>query len=66
MYVFPKIPNMDDMTLVERMLERGVAVAPGSGFGESYKQFIRISACRPTEELGKGLEILARVIREGS
>lgn len=64
MYVYPKVPNMDDMTLVERMLEKGVAVAPGSGFGESYKQFIRISACQPETELAKGLDVMADVIKE--
>lgn len=66
MYVYPKIPNMDDVTLVERMLEKGVAVAPGSGFGESYKQFIRISACQPEKQLAKGLEVMAAVIKERS
>ncbi len=66
MYVYPKIPNMDDVTLVERMLEKGVAVAPGSGFGESYKHFIRISACQPEKQLAKGLEVMAAVIKERS
>jgi aspartate aminotransferase len=66
MYLYPKVPNMDDMALVERMLEKGVAVAPGSGFGESYRQFIRISACRPETELAKGLDVMAAVIKEGN
>jgi aspartate aminotransferase len=48
------------------MLEKGVAVAPGSGFGESYRQFIRISACRPETELAKGLDVMAAVIKEGN
>jgi aspartate aminotransferase len=64
MYVYPKVPNMDDMTLVERMLEKGVALAPGSGFGESYKQFVRISACQPETELTKGLDVMGSVIKE--
>jgi aspartate aminotransferase len=46
------------------MLERGVAIAPGSGFGDSYKKFVRISACQPEEVLGKGLDIMASVIQE--
>jgi aspartate/methionine/tyrosine aminotransferase len=55
---------MDDMTLVEKMLAKGVAVAPGSGFGESYKQFVRISACQPIEELARGLDVMRSVIKE--
>jgi aspartate aminotransferase len=66
MYVYPKVPNTNDMTLVERMLEKGVAVAPGSGFGESYKQFVRISACQPIAELARGLDVMGSVIKERS
>lgn len=59
MYVYPELPKGEDMQLVERMLERGVAIAPGSGFGDSYRRFVRISACRPEEEMGKGLDVMA-------
>ncbi|MGI0035639.1 MAG: aminotransferase class I/II-fold pyridoxal phosphate-dependent enzyme [Nitrososphaera sp.] len=65
MYVYPELEGIDDITLVERLLEKGVAVAPGSGFGDSYRQFVRISACQPIEVLGKGLDVMAQVIREG-
>jgi aspartate aminotransferase len=64
MYVYPELPSGEDMPLVERMLERGVAIAPGSGFGDSYKKFVRISACQPEEVLEKGLDIMASVIKE--
>jgi aspartate aminotransferase len=63
MYVFAEL-GLDDMTLVNRLLERGVAVAPGSGFGDSYKKYIRISACRPVEVLEKGLDKLASLLQE--
>jgi aspartate aminotransferase len=39
-------------------LKNGVAIAPGSGFGNSYKQFIRISACVSSKLLNDGLDIL--------
>jgi aspartate aminotransferase len=39
-----------------------VAIAPGSGFGESYKRFIRISACQTEEVLEKGLEVLSAAL----
>ncbi|MBA3750655.1 MAG: aminotransferase class I/II-fold pyridoxal phosphate-dependent enzyme [Nitrosopumilus sp.] len=61
MYVYAKIKEefaIDDLTLVEKLLQRGVAVAPGSGFGEDYKNFIRISTCIDEEMLSKGLDII--------
>jgi aspartate aminotransferase len=60
MYVYPKIKKgIDgDMSLVEKLLDLGVALAPGSGFGESYREFIRISACQPAYLLEKGLDVL--------
>ncbi|MCI0563458.1 MAG: aminotransferase class I/II-fold pyridoxal phosphate-dependent enzyme [Nitrososphaera sp.] len=64
MYVYPEIPSSDDIELVQKLLLKGVAIAPGSGFGESYNKFVRVSACQPTETLAKGLEIMAAVIRE--
>ena len=63
MYVYPELPAADeDMAVVERLLEKGVAIAPGSGFGDSYRRFVRISACRPEEEIEKGLAVMAKVL----
>ena len=63
MYVYPKInSDISDVELVDRLLEQGVAISPGSGFGNSYSQFIRISACQPMTELQKGLDILEKNI----
>lgn len=64
MYVYPKLPKGDDISLVEKLLEKGVAIAPGSGFGDYYRQFVRISACQPEKTLEKGLDIMAIVIKE--
>ncbi|MDQ3836072.1 MAG: pyridoxal phosphate-dependent aminotransferase, partial [Thermoproteota archaeon] len=65
MYAFPQLPKgMEDIQLVENLLAKGVAIAPGSGFGDSYKQFIRISACQPEELLEEGLEVLTSVIEQ--
>ncbi|MGI0049599.1 MAG: pyridoxal phosphate-dependent aminotransferase, partial [Nitrososphaera sp.] len=64
MYVYPELPRGEDIPLVERLLEKGVAIAPGSGFGDYYKQFVRISACQPEKTLEKGLDIMASVIVE--
>ena len=64
MYVYPQLPKGEDIELVEKLLEKGVAIAPGSGFGDNYKQFVRISACQPHKTLDKGLDIMASVMME--
>ncbi|HXV46932.1 MAG TPA: hypothetical protein VD736_09690, partial [Nitrososphaera sp.] len=66
MYVYPEIPMGDDISLVERLLEKGVAIAPGSGFGDYYRQFVRISACQPEKILERGLDVMASAIRESA
>jgi aspartate aminotransferase len=61
MYVYPKFQNGiegDDITVVEKLLDLGVAVAPGSGFGDSYRRFIRISGCQSEDVLQEGLDKL--------
>jgi aspartate aminotransferase len=65
MYVYPQLPKgEEDISLVEKLLEKGVAIAPGSGFGDSYRRFIRISACQPEKTLERGLDVMASVIME--
>jgi aspartate aminotransferase len=66
MYVYPELSTGEDIPLIEKMLDKGVAIAPGSGFGDSYKKFVRISACQTEETLEKGLGIMASVIRESA
>jgi aspartate aminotransferase len=64
MYIYPEIKSGEDMQLVQRLLEKGVAVAPGSGFGDSYRSFIRISACRSEEEIAEGLSVISEEIEK--
>ncbi len=66
MYVYPKVISenySDDISLVYDLLEKGVAIAPGSGFGNSYKKFIRISACQSSKLLNDGLDILEKYLK---
>ena len=60
MYLYPRINTitLDDNTLVNLLLERGVAVAPGSAFGSSYSKFIRISATQPADKIEKAMDDL--------
>jgi aspartate aminotransferase len=66
MYVFPELQNHpsvgDDITLINKLLRAGVAIAPGSGFGANYRDFVRISACQPKHLLEKGLHILGKAL----
>jgi aspartate aminotransferase len=65
MYVYAKINEelaIDDLTLTEKLLNKGVAVAPGSGFGDLYKNYIRISTCIEEDLLDEGLHIINQLV----
>ncbi len=65
MYIYAKIDpdlSIDDLSLTEKLLENGVAVAPGSGFGNQYTNYIRLSLCIDEDKLEKGLEIINQTI----
>jgi aspartate aminotransferase len=65
MYLFAKVnrPNFDGVEFANKLLDYGVAVAPGDGFG-NYKNFIRISACQNEKKLKEGMKILDGVLRD--
>jgi aspartate aminotransferase len=65
MYLFAKVnkPGFDGLEFTNRLLDHGVAIAPGDGFG-NYKEFIRISACQDENSLKKGMMILDEVLKE--
>jgi len=64
MYLFAKTKykNFDATKFSEKLLERGVAIAPGEGFGD-YKEFFRITAIDETR-LKEGMRILDTVLKE--
>ena len=65
MYIFAKInqKDLDGVKLANNSLEKGLAVAPGEGFG-NYKNFIRISACQDEKTLMEGMVILGNIMRD--
>lgn len=65
MYLFARInkSGFDGLKFTNKLLDHGVAVAPGDGFG-SYKGFIRISACQDENKLKEGMMILDEVLRD--
>ncbi len=64
MYSFathPKITNSD--AFCEKLIEHGVALAPGSAFG-NFKKFVRISASANPTQLKEAVSIMVRVLNE--
>ena len=64
MYLFAKTKykDFDATKFSEKLLERGVAIAPGEGFGD-YKEFFRITAIDETK-LKEGMIILDTILKE--
>jgi aspartate aminotransferase len=64
MYLFAKTKykDFDATEFSEKLLEHGVAIAPGEGFGD-YKEFFRITAIDETK-LKEGMTILDTVLKE--
>jgi len=64
MYLFAKTKykDFDATKFSEKLLEHGVAIAPGEGFGD-YKEFFRITAIDETR-LKEGMTILDSVLKE--
>lgn len=65
MYLFARVKKhgFDGTEFSNKLLDYGLAVAPGGGFGD-YKDFIRISACQDEKKLVEGMNILADVLKE--
>ncbi len=64
MYLFAKVnkPGFDGLEFTNKLLDHGVAIAPGEGFG-NYKEFVRISACQDEKSLVMGMKILDEVLK---
>ncbi|MEX0861207.1 aminotransferase class I/II-fold pyridoxal phosphate-dependent enzyme [Nitrosopumilus sp.] len=65
MYIFARInqDGFDGVQFANSTLEKGLAVAPGEGFGD-YKNFIRLSACQNEKALVEGMNILGNIMRD--
>ena len=63
MYLFARVrnDNFDGSDFANKLLDSGVAVAPGEAFGD-YQNFLRISACQPEETLIEGMRVINKVL----
>jgi len=64
MYIFARVNHegFDGVEFANNLLDKGLAVAPGEGFG-NYKNFIRLSACQDDGILTEGMNILSENVR---
>ncbi|TLX65836.1 MAG: aminotransferase class I/II-fold pyridoxal phosphate-dependent enzyme [Thaumarchaeota archaeon] len=64
-YIFAKVrkDNFDTIAFTNKLLDLGVAIAPGEAFG-NYQNFVRISVCQPEDLLNKGMQIIDETLRK--
>ena len=60
-YIFPKVPDGDDITFIEKLRERRVLVVPGTGFGRSG--YFRISYCVADDKIEGALPLFEDAIK---
>lgn len=61
-YVFPKRQGLDSEKFTMDLLDKGVAVAPGTSFGD-YREHFRISLTAPREDIKVGLEKISEAVK---
>jgi len=52
----------DSMEFTARLLDAGVIVTPGSGFGDHGRTYVRFALTRPKEEIEEACERMAKVL----
>ena len=60
-YVFPRKRGLDSERFTLELLDKGVAVAPGTAFGD-YREHFRISLTAPREEIGTALDRICEAL----
>jgi len=62
-YLFLKYDNLDSERFALNLLDQGVAVTPGTAFGD-YREYFRIALTLPEKEISRGLDRICRGIEE--
>jgi len=60
-YVFPKCAGLDSEKFTLELLDKGVAVAPGTSFG-NYREHFRISLTAPRDEIKAALDKISEAV----
>jgi len=61
-YLWMEVPGGDSMAFAEKLLEAGVVVTPGVGFGEHGEGFVRFALTQPVARIEEALERMERVL----
>jgi len=63
-YVWTPIPEgeKDDMEFVKKLINVGVVITPGIGFGEYGKGFVRFALTQPVDRIEEALERIKKVV----
>jgi aspartate aminotransferase len=61
-YVFPKYDRLDSERFALDLLDKGVAIAPGTAFGD-YREHFRITLTVPEEEIELGLKKICEALK---
>ena len=60
-YLFPQVPGGDDVAFARDLLEaEGIAVVPGSAFGDAGRGHVRMTLAASTTQLRQGLDGIER------
>jgi aspartate/methionine/tyrosine aminotransferase len=62
-YVFPKLAGLDGEKFTLSLLDKGVAVAPGTSFGD-YREHFRISLTAPDDQIDAGLDKICEAAKQ--
>jgi aspartate aminotransferase len=60
-YVFPKLPGLNSEKFTLDLLDKGVAVAPGTAFGD-YREHFRISLTAPDADIKVALDKISEAV----
>ncbi|MFW6117297.1 MAG: pyridoxal phosphate-dependent aminotransferase [Thermoproteota archaeon] len=60
-YLFPKYDDLDSETFAFNLLDKGVAVAPGTAFGD-YREYFRLALTVPEEKIKVGLNKICEAL----
>ncbi|MGB9959261.1 MAG: pyridoxal phosphate-dependent aminotransferase [Candidatus Bathyarchaeales archaeon] len=61
-YLFPKKEGLDSEKFAFDLLDKGVAIAPGTSFG-NYREHFRLALTAPNDEVEQGLKIIAEAFK---
>jgi aspartate aminotransferase len=61
-YVFPKRVGLDSEKFTLNLLDKGVAIAPGTAFGD-YREHFRISLTAPNDQIEAGLNKICEALK---